>query len=73
MEDNVCDCDNFPGIHNFDALRCDDREICSQCKKRCNVVDIDFGIGGHDYGGVWSVDSDVQTVSDCCHQLVEDC
>lgn len=39
---------------------------CSECRKPCNAVERDFGIGGYEFWGARGCDVNLQTVSDCC-------
>lgn len=40
--------------------------ICSECRKPCNDVERDFGIGAYEFWGAGGVDSNIQSVSECC-------
>lgn len=39
---------------------------CSECRKKCNDVQRDFGRGSYEYWGVGGVDTNWQWVSECC-------
>lgn len=39
---------------------------CGECARECNPVERDFGIGGYEFWGARSVDTRIETVSDCC-------
>ena len=51
---------------------------CSECKKPCETVELDFGIGAYEFWGAPGVDSNIQEVSTCCegdvwsHEDLED-
>jgi hypothetical protein len=39
---------------------------CSECRKECQAVERDFGIGGYEFWGARGNDTNIQTVSECC-------
>ncbi len=40
--------------------------ICSKCKELCEVILIDFGIGGYEYWGIPGNDVQLEALSICC-------
>jgi hypothetical protein len=40
--------------------------ICGACNEPCQVVTSDQGIGSYEFWGATGVDTDIQTLSDCC-------
>jgi len=43
---------------------------CKYCKEECGTIEIDMGIGPHEYGSVRAADVRLETVSDCCEAEV---
>lgn len=39
---------------------------CSECRKSCEDVERDFGVGAYEFWGATGVDSHVMRVSACC-------
>lgn len=39
---------------------------CGECRKECDFVGKDFGIGAYEFWGARGVDTNIQTVSVCC-------
>lgn len=43
---------------------------CTECKKQCKGIVVDFGIGSYEYWGQRCVDTNKQLVSECCEAEV---
>lgn len=43
---------------------------CGECKKECNVVTVDYGIGPYEFWGAKGYDSRPADVSNCCEATV---
>ena len=41
-------------------------DVCSACGQAASGVEIDFGIGYHEFWGSVGFHTDVQVVSECC-------
>jgi len=46
--------------------------ICPECKKPCNAIKCDSGLGTVEFWGAKSTDSHPYTGSDCCEAELED-
>ena len=49
--------------------------FCKECKRECELITIDEGIGSYEYWGAPGYDSKIFTGSNCCETEVmdEDC
>jgi len=45
---------------------------CSHCKKPCDIIGIDNGIGAYEFWGHKGRDVQIDAVSDCCEEPVLD-
>lgn len=39
---------------------------CGECRKECDTIKLDYGIGAYEYWGARETHSNIQTVSSCC-------
>lgn len=39
---------------------------CGECRKECQTVERDFGIGSYEFWGAPGVHKNIHTVSECC-------
>lgn len=65
----TCTCKAYPFPHRSGSGKCygdDAGPFCGSCGEPCRPTDVDFGIGSYEYWGFKGVDTNVQTVSDCC-------
>lgn len=64
-----CTCKAYSFPHRSGSGKChadDDGPFCGTCGEPCSPVDFDFGIGSYEFWGQTGVDTNIQTVSDCC-------
>lgn len=67
---DFCNCGAYPIPHPLGIGQCQvetsDRPVCSSCGENCALAAEDFGIGPYEAWGRKGVDTNIQTVSQCC-------